>query len=209
MEEKILKGMMIRFFDAELTAEEERELCCWLRENDVPAELRKDKETIIALCAEPIVAELPKGAVQRLEAMLDGLEESKVYLNADDPAYSGRKRRVLKLPRAVATGAVAAAVAFLVYIVFQNKDVTQGAGITLPADPAVSQLQVTESPQEYILDDTEEDTFDNPEDAIRCFKNAYGNVMIAIHTAQDNTKEIESRLEEAFTLYKDIIKIKM
>ena len=193
MEEKILKEMMVRFFDAELTAEEERELCCWLRENDVPAELRKDKETMIALCAEPIVAELPEGAAQRLEAMLDGLEEAKEYLSADDQVYSGRKRRVLRIPRVI-TRAVAVAVVFLVYIAFLDKDVTEGSGATLPA--------ATPPPQENMLDDTEEDTFDNPEDAIRCFRNAYGNVMLAINTAQDNTKEIESRLEEAFTPYK-------
>ena len=193
MEEKILKEMMVRFFDAELTAEEERELCCWLRENDVLAELREDKEAMMALCGEPIVAELPEGAAQRLEAMLDGLEEAKEYLSADDQAYSGRKRRVLRIPRVI-TRAVAAAVVFLVYIAFLDKDVTEGSGATLPA--------ATPPPQENMLDDTEEDTFDNPEDAIRCFRNAYGNVMLAINTAQDNTKEIESRLEEAFTPYK-------
>ena len=193
MEEKILKEMMVRFFDAELTAEEERELCCWLRENDVPAELREDKEAMMALCGEPIVAELPEGAAQRLEAMLDGLEEAKEYLSADDQAYSGRKRRVLRIPRVI-TRAVAAAVVFLVYIAFLDKYVTEGSGATLPA--------ATPPPQENMLDDTEEDTFDNPEDAIRCFRNAYGNVMLAINTAQDNTKEIESRLEEAFTPYK-------
>ena len=193
MEEKILKEMMVRFFDAELTAEEERELCCWLRENDVPAELREDKEAIMALCGEPIVAVLPEGAAQRLEAMLDGLEEAKEYLSADDQAYSGRKRRVLRIPRVI-TRAVAAAVVFLVYIAFLDKDVTEGSGAMLPA--------ATPPPQENMLDDTEEDTFDNPEDAIRCFRNAYGNVMLAINTAQDNTKEIESRLEEAFTPYK-------
>lgn len=193
MEEKILKEMMVRFFDAELTAEEERELCCWLRENDVPAELREDKEAMMALCGEPIVAELPEGAAQRLEAMLDGLEEAKEYLSADDQTYSGRKRRVLRIPRVI-TRAVAAAVVFLVYIAFLDKDVTEGSGATLPA--------ATPPPQENMLDDTEEDTFDNPEDAIRCFRNAYGNVMLAINTAQDNTKEIESRLEEAFTPYK-------
>ena len=193
MEEKILKEMMVRFFDAELTAEEERELCCWLRENDVPAELREDKDAIMALCGEPIVAELPEGAAQRLEAMLDGLEEAKEYLSADDQAYSGRKRRVLRIPRVI-TRAVAAAVVFLVYIAFLDKYVTEGSGATLPA--------ATPPPQENMLDDTEEDTFDNPEDAIRCFRNAYGNVMLAINTAQDNTKEIESRLEEAFTPYK-------
>ena len=42
-----LRMMIEQFFDAVLTAEEERELCRDLRENDVPAELRRDKEVIL------------------------------------------------------------------------------------------------------------------------------------------------------------------
>ena len=77
MEENSLKEMVERFFNAELSAEEERELCHWLRCNDVPVELRKDKEAIIALCCEPEGIELPDGVVQRLEATLDALEQTK------------------------------------------------------------------------------------------------------------------------------------
>ena len=39
--------MIEQFFDAVLTAEEERELCRDLLENNVPAELRRDKEVIL------------------------------------------------------------------------------------------------------------------------------------------------------------------
>ena len=42
-----LRMMIEQLFDAVLTAEEERELCRDLRENDVPAELRRDKEVIL------------------------------------------------------------------------------------------------------------------------------------------------------------------
>lgn len=38
-----LRMMIEQFFDAVLTAQEERELCRYLRENDVPSELRRDK----------------------------------------------------------------------------------------------------------------------------------------------------------------------
>ena len=48
MEDMKLKLMIEQFFDAVLTAEEERELCRYLRENDVPSELRRDKEVILA-----------------------------------------------------------------------------------------------------------------------------------------------------------------
>ena len=42
-----LRMMIEQFFDAVLTAQEERELCRDLRENDVPSELRRDKEVIL------------------------------------------------------------------------------------------------------------------------------------------------------------------
>ncbi len=41
-----LRMMIEQFFDAVLTAQKERELCRYLRENDVPSELRRDKEVI-------------------------------------------------------------------------------------------------------------------------------------------------------------------
>ena len=76
MEKEILKEWMERFFLAELTMDEERELYQYLCANEVPAELRKDREVILALCstAEEDI-ELPEGAAERLEAMLDGLKE--------------------------------------------------------------------------------------------------------------------------------------
>ena len=42
-----LRMIIEQFFDAVLTAQEERELCRYLRENDVPSELRRDKEVIL------------------------------------------------------------------------------------------------------------------------------------------------------------------
>lgn len=42
-----LRMMIEQFFDAVLTAQKERELCRYLRENDVPSELRRDKEVIL------------------------------------------------------------------------------------------------------------------------------------------------------------------
>ena len=47
--------MIEQFFDAVLTAQEERELCRYLRENDVPSELRRDKEVIFAF--SPVAAD--------------------------------------------------------------------------------------------------------------------------------------------------------
>ena len=62
MTDKQLKDWMERFFDAELTVDEERELYRYLCANEVSAELRKDREVILALCstAEEDI-ELPEG----------------------------------------------------------------------------------------------------------------------------------------------------
>ena len=191
MEEKILKGMMIRFFDAELTAEEERELCCWLRENDVPAELRKDKETIIALCAEPIVAELPKGAVQRLEAMLDGLAEEQQRFVADTECVAGEGKQRFMIPRpAVRVAVAAAAVLLALFVTVSGYD---SAG------------KQTDAVDDYTAGLTEEDTFDNPEDAMRCFKVACGDMLLAINAARNNTYEIENVLEKTVNPYMELL----
>ena len=50
-----LRMMIEQFFDAVLTAQEEREFCRYLRENDVPSELRRDKEVILAF--SPVAAD--------------------------------------------------------------------------------------------------------------------------------------------------------
>ena len=116
MTDKQLKDWMERFFDAELTVDEERELYRYLCANEVSAELRKDREVILALCStmeEDI--ELPEGAAERLEAMLDGLEEMKGELQTDDSVTSEKPNKIFKIPiprylfrAACAAGSVAA-----------------------------------------------------------------------------------------------------
>ena len=82
MEKEILRDWIERFFAAELTMDEERELYRYLCEKEVPTELRKDKEAIIALCGTiDQEVELPEGATHRLEAMLDEMEEMQTHLN--------------------------------------------------------------------------------------------------------------------------------
>ena len=191
MEEKILKEMMVRFFDAELTAEEERELCCWLRENDVPAELREDKEAMMALCGEPIVAELPEGAAQRLEAMLDGLAEEQQRFVADTECVAGEGKQRFMIPRpAVRVAVAAAAVLLALFVTVSGYD---SAG------------KQTDAVDDYTAGLTEEDTFDNPEDAMRCFKVACGDMLLAINAARNNTYEIENVLEKTVNPYMELL----
>ena len=71
----------------------------------------------------------------------------------------------------------------------------------------VNIAQVTASDPE--CDEPEKDTFDNPEDAMRCFKAAMGDIKLALNTTEKNTREIGDVLNEAFQPYKNIIRINM
>ena len=181
MDEKILKDRIERFFSAELTVEEEQVLCSYLRDNDVPTELRKDKEAIIALCTLPEEVDLPEGAAERLEAMLDGLEEMETQLDSrkeeefegTHPQYtlSLRKRWGAFLLRAACVAGVAIA---LFLALPESKD-----------DPALAEVY------------EEEDTFATPEEAMQCLMAAYDDVMFAMNTARDNTREAHQVLTQS------------
>lgn len=202
MEENI-KIMIERFFNAELSAKEERELCCFLREHNVPAELRKDKECIIALCGkDEDIASIP-GAEARLEAMLDTLAEDEERQVTDGHSIPKAKRRILKVPRLVWYSA-AAAVVLAASLLFMDSDGQHPAQHT---GQAAKIVQITVSEPE--LDEPEEDTFDNPEDAMKCFKAAMGDIKLALNTTEKNTREISDALNEAIMPYKNIIRINM
>ena len=190
MEKEILKEWMERFFLAELTVDEERELCQYLCANEVPAELRKDKEVIIALCstAEEDI-ELPEGAAERLEAMLDGLEEMKTHLN---PSCEGgleappRRRTLPHREGWIGSSLLrAACVAGVVVALF----------VALPdrvAEPLLSETY------------EEEDTFDNPEEAMQCLLAAYGDIQYAMNTTQHHTQEACQTLEQSQSIIREM-----
>ena len=192
MEKEILKDWIEHFFNAELTLDEERELYRYLCENEVPTELRKDKEAIIALCGniDEEVA-LPKGAAQRLEAMLDELEEMQTRLNppceegaeGTHPQYSlpPRKGWGAFLLRAACVAGVAVA---LFLALPEGKD-----------KPLLAEVY------------EEEDTFDNPEEAMQCFMAAYNDIMLAMNTARDNTREVHQALEQSVTNSINLLKL--
>lgn len=185
MEEKELKIMIERFFDAELTVDEERALCRYLRDNDVPAELRKDKEAIIALCGEPADVQLPVGAMERLEALIDGLEPQQEQCITDSAVAVEKKKRLLKIPRYAAVAATAVAMVVMAYIFIPSEN-----------------LSSPESTEELMTEIYEEDTFDNPEDAMRCVQMAFANVQHAVTATQMNVSEIGSILKQSVKMYK-------
>ena len=191
MEKEILRDWIERFFAAELTMAEERELYRYLCENEVPTEFREDKEAIIALCGEPEEVELPEGAAQRLEAMLDELEEMQTqqHLSREKGAEGTHPR--YSLPPRKGWGAFllrAACVAGVAVALF----------LALPEDQDMPLLaEVSE----------EEDTFDTPEEAMQCFMAAYDDIMFAMNTARDNTREVHQALEQSVTTSLNLLKL--
>ena len=194
MTDKQLKDWMERFFDAELTVDEERELYRYLCANEVSAELRKDREVILALysTAEEDI-ELPKGAVERLEAMLDGLEEMKGELQTDDSVTSEKPNKIFKIPipRYLFRAACAAAVVAIVFLAIPYGDNNHTDEATVLA----------------MVDDVDKDTFDNPEEAMQCLMAAYGDMMLAVNTARDNTREACLSLEQSQAVLREMFNV--
>ena len=188
MEKEILRDWIERFFATELTMDEERELYRYLCENEVPTEFRKDKEAIIALCGEPEEVELPEGAAQRLEAMLDELEEMQTRLNppceegaeGTHPQYSlpPRKGWGAFLLRAACVAGVAVA---LFLALPEGKD-----------KPLLAEVY------------EEEDTFDNPEEAMQCLMAAYGDIQYAMNATQRHTHEAYQTLEQSQSIIREM-----
>ena len=192
MEKEILRDRIERFFNAELTLDEERELYRYLCENEVPTELRKDKEAIIALCGGiDKEVKLPEGATQRLETMLDGLEEMQTHLIPHNEEESkGTNPRYILPPRKgwgsflLRAACVAGMAVALLLALPDSKD-----------EPTLAEVY------------EEEDTFATPEEAMQCFMAAYNDIMFAMNTARDNTREVHQALEQSVTTSLNLLKL--
>ena len=192
MEEKDIKKKIEQFFNAELSVEEERELCRFLRENDVPACLQKDKEAIIALCGDDIDVELPSGAEARLEAVIDSLDVGETQHVPGTVVVENAKRRLLKIPRYVWSGVAAVALLVIGFSFYEdNQPLMMDNG----------------QPAPVIVEVKEVDTFDNPEDAMECFKGALENMMLVVNTTHKNSRKMENNLNKAVAPYKNMIRI--
>ena len=192
MEKEILRDRIERFFNAELTLDEERELYRYLCENEVPTELRKDKEAIIALCGGiDKEVKLPEGATQRLETMLDGLEEMQTRLIPHNEEESKGTNPRYILPPRKGWGS------FLL-----RAACVEGMAVALL-------LALPDSKDEPTLAEVyeEEDTFATPEEAMQCFMAAYNDIMFAMNTARDNTREVHQALEQSVTTSLNLLKL--
>lgn len=164
-----------QFFEGTLSLEEEKMLCNYLRNNEVPSSMQRDKEAVLALCGCSPDCSLPQGAAQRLEAILDELDSNISPAEVvSRPAAKSRMKiwKIPKVARAVVAAAAAVALIFLLY---------RGGG--------------NESTGEWAMQ--EKDTFSTPEEARLCVRQALGELMLAMNTAHENTIAIGYTLEES------------
>ena len=152
-----------------------------------PAEIRE-----AALILEPDM-EIPQGAEERLDALINSLESDASILPAGEKEVEKERKRQLGIPRFVLQGAAAAAVVI--------------AACIFAYDDASLHIEQTASLVAEHVEETEEDTFDNPEDAMKCFKAVVGDIKLALITTESNTREIGNTLNDAFMPYRDIIRI--
>ena len=61
----------------------------------------------------------------------------------------------------------------------------------------------TQQNSETIAFDTEKDTFDNPEDAMRCLEAAFNDISLAVNSTQNSLKEIEATLGASIKMSKN------
>ena len=188
MTDKQLKDWMERFFNAELTVDEERELYRYLCANEVSAELRKDREVILALCstAEEDI-ELPEGAAERLEAMLDGLEaDAKRASVATTGGLPPQRSSAKLIPRGASSfllrAACVAGVAIALFVMLPDR----------VTEPLLTEVY------------EEEDTFDNPEEAMQCLMAAYGDIQYAMNATQRHTHEAYQTLEQSQSIIREM-----
>ena len=214
MEKEILKEWMERFFLAELTMDEERELYQYLCANEVPAELRKDREVILALCstAEEDI-ELPEGAAERLEAMLDGLEAMKneVQILPNSPSvHRGGARRAgaLQAKRVETPHQFLDARSFTTFrmtkVLLRAACAAAVVAIVFLAIPYGDNKHTDEATVLTMVDDVDKDTFDNPEEAMQCLMAAYGDIQYAMNTTQRHTHEAYQTLEQSQSIIREM-----
>jgi hypothetical protein len=171
MEEKELRRMIESFFEATLTPDEERRLCSYLRNKDVPVTLLKDKELVLSLCNEPQECPaMPAGAAERLEAMLDGAQSQ-----ADKKKATKRK----KAPSILWYAATIAAACIAAIVLFYND------GTSMQCDETVQ------------YEAYERDTYSTPQEAMQCMQAVLGDLKLSASNTQKNIQAVSAGLKQS------------
>lgn len=170
-----------QFFEGTLTVDEEQALCTFLRENEVPASMQRDKEAVLAMCGYTFDRSLPAGAAQRLEAMLDELDSNSSPACTEERLPAAPVRRARKIPIFVRRVAAVAAVVAALFLVVRH-----GTHSTHNNSDWVAQ---------------ERDTYSSPEEARACVQKAFGELAFAMNATRVSTKSIERTLEATAALH--------
>jgi hypothetical protein len=125
--------------------------------------------------------------------MLDGLEKMKEELETDDTVISKESGKIFKIHRLFLRAACAAAVVAIVFL----------------AIPYGDNKHTDEATMLAMVDDVDKDTFDNPEEAMQCLMAAYGDMMLAVNTARDNTREACLSLEQSQAVLREMFNVKI
>ena len=171
MEEKELTRMIEGFFEATLTPEEEHRLCSYLRNNDVPVSLLKDKELVLSLCNETQECPaMPAGAAERLEAMLDGVQSQ-----AGKKKATKRKKAPSILWYAATMAAACIAATILLY----------SGGTAVQGNRTVQ------------YEAYERDTYSTPQEAMQCMQAVLGDLRLSANNTQKNIKAVSAGLKQS------------
>ena len=171
MEEKELRRMIESFFEAALSPDEERLLCNYLRCNDVPASLLKDKELILNLCNElQECPALPAGAPERLEAMLDDAE---LQVKKNNTAIRRKSPSILWYAATIAAACIAA------IVLFYND------GTSMQCDETVQ------------YEAYERDTYSTPQEAMQCMQAVLGDLKLSASNTQKNIQAVSAGLKQS------------
>lgn len=93
-----IKTLIEKYYEATITAEEERCLYDYLHNNDVPQSMANDKELILAMCPDVLSADRSCGFEQRISDFISELDTKENEANKNGRRLVAVRRRFLGLP---------------------------------------------------------------------------------------------------------------
>ena len=131
-----IKELINKFYDGTTTIEEEYELRRILCEEELPAEIEREKALLLAML--PGECEIPEGLEARLETLIDNFAEKKGAPSTNTTTPMGQRRRILKIPQRPLWGSLAAAAATVVLIfMLHNREQRPQDTFSTPEEAAI------------------------------------------------------------------------
>lgn len=185
-----IKERIERFYNAELSLQEEQELYRYLCENDVPEELQSDKDVVLAMLCDYTDYSLPDGAEERLVAMIEALDKQQEISDRQVSHTDGAAKKIFKIPISWRVSVAVAASLLIAFVLVNRKEQTMHSLGLIAQHKMVPPLN-----------DGEQDTFDSPEEAMEHVKKSLGNTLIAIAKVNDKIDEIENSFSRTIRIH--------